>query len=94
MKSVLFREKLLKGIESFSKLIFAGDGVNAGEVVDGLVKMHAYEGGRGDGVVSPAEIPVASEGLIDDEHAYFLSCFSDDGIVGDFVREAYMRYLL
>lgn len=41
-----------------TELIFPGDGVDSGDVVDTLVEVHADEGVRGDHKVSPTEIPV------------------------------------
>ena len=57
------------------------------EVVDGLVKMHAYEGLGSDGMVGPAEVPVGFFRLVDDIESYFVGYFSNDGVVGDCVSE-------
>ena len=60
--------------------------MNACEVVDGLMKMHAYEGLWCDGMVSPAKIPVDLLRLIDDFESKFECNFPDDGVIGNWVR--------
>ncbi len=47
-----------------AQLIFAGNGVYSGDVVDGLVEVHAYECMGCDCEVSPANIPVTLFRLI------------------------------
>ena len=87
MKIKFFRKTLLQFVEPSPQLIFSGDGVNAGDVVDSLMKMHPDESLGGDGVVSPAKIPVSLLGLADNFEANFEGGFSDNRVFSDLVRK-------
>ena len=52
-----------------SELIFAGDGVDAGDVVDALMKVHSNEGVGRDQQVGPAKVPVTLLWLIRHLHS-------------------------
>jgi hypothetical protein len=59
VKVVVHGKALPHRIQVPSEFVFAGDGVDAGDVVDALMKVHANEGVRRDQQVGPAKVPVA-----------------------------------
>lgn len=87
MKIKFLRKTLLQFIEPFSQFIFSGDGMNTCDVIDSLMKMHPDEGLGGDGMVSPAKIPVSLFGLIDNFETNFKGGFSDNRVISDLVRK-------
>ena len=56
-------------VEMPSKLIFSGNGVYSGYIVDALVKMHADEGVRGDHKIGPTNVPVTLFWFVNYFHA-------------------------
>ena len=71
------------GVEVPAELILASDGVDAWDVVDALVEVHADEGVGCDLQVGPAEIPVALLRFFDGLHAEANGCLSYNGIMRD-----------
>lgn len=81
------------GHESESEQVLSGEDVDAGVVVDFLMKVHAIEGLWLNLVIGPPEVPISSPFLPLDDPAEFFCDFFDDGVLSvGYVDDYLLRF--
>ena len=83
MELELSRHLLHHFIQPVSQLVLPRDCMDAGQIVDGLMKMHPDESLRSNRVISPHQIPIDLIRVVDDLQFQLSSHFLDDGVASN-----------